>query len=67
MEKFKYLGMVFTSDGRRNKEIDTTSIGKANAVLRAIYRSVVKKWSFDNTEFLNWSSFLPSPTIINLG
>jgi len=30
VEKFKHLGMVFTSDGRQNKEIDTW-IGKANA------------------------------------
>jgi len=33
MEKFKYLGVVFTSDGRWSEEIDTR-IGKANAVLR---------------------------------
>jgi len=33
VEKFKYLGVVFTSDGRRSEEIDTR-IGKANAVLR---------------------------------
>jgi len=23
VEKFKYLGMIFTSDGKQNKEIDT--------------------------------------------
>jgi len=33
VETFKYLGVVFTSDGSRNKSIDTR-IGKANAVLR---------------------------------
>jgi len=34
--------MVFKSDGKRNKKIDTR-IGKANAVLRELYRSVVTK------------------------
>ena len=33
MKSFKYLGVVFTSDGSRNKGIDTR-ISKANAVLR---------------------------------
>ena len=53
--------MVFTSDGRRNKEIDTR-IGKANAVLRAIYRSVVTNGSFQtpqSRQFLNRSLFFP--------
>jgi len=34
VKTFKWLGMVFTSDGSQTKEIDTR-IGKANAVLRA--------------------------------
>jgi len=42
VETFKCLGVVFTRDRRRNKENDTR-IGKANAVLRAIYRYVVTK------------------------
>jgi len=42
VETFKYLGVVFTSDESRNKEIDTR-IGKANAVLREFYCSVVTK------------------------
>jgi len=42
VEKFKYLGVVSTSDGRRNKEIDTP-IGKANPVLCELYRFVVTK------------------------
>jgi len=40
VETFKYLGVVFTSDESRNKEIDTR-IGNANAVLRELYCSVV--------------------------
>ena len=53
--KFNYLGMVFTSDGRWSEEIDTR-IGKANAALRELYRSVVTKRELSNTEncqFLN--------------
>jgi len=42
VEPFKYLGVAFTSDGSRNKGIDTR-IGKANAVLRELYCSVVTK------------------------
>jgi len=42
VETFNYLGVVFTSDGSRNKEIDTR-FGKANAVLRELYYSVVTK------------------------
>jgi len=42
VETFKYLGAVFTSDGSRNKGIDTL-IGEANAVLLELYSSVVTK------------------------
>ena len=38
VEKFKYLGVAFTSD----KELDTR-IGKAGAVMRAFHYSVVVK------------------------
>ena len=40
-----YLGMVFTSDGRWNKDIDTR-IGNANTVMRELYRSVSQNVSF---------------------
>jgi len=39
-EKFNYLVVVFTSDGRWNKEIATRS-SEANAVLPELYRPVV--------------------------
>jgi len=42
VEAFKYLGVVFSSDESQNKGIDTL-IGKANAVLRVLYCSVVTK------------------------
>ena len=34
VEKFKYLGVAFTSDGRQDEELDTR-IGKASVILRA--------------------------------
>jgi len=42
VETFKYLGVVFTSDGSRNKEIDTRIV-EANAVLRELHCFVVTK------------------------
>ena len=42
VEKFKYLGVAFTGDGRQDKELDTR-IGKASAVMRALHYSVVMK------------------------
>ena len=40
VEKFKYLGVAFTSGGRQDEELDTR-IGKASAVMRALHYSVV--------------------------
>ena len=42
VEKFKYLEVAFTSDGRQDEELDT-QIDKASAVLRALHYSVVMK------------------------
>ena len=42
VEKFKNLGVAFTSDGRQDEELDTR-IGKASAVMRALHYSVVIK------------------------
>ena len=41
-QKFKCLGVSFTSDGRQNSELDIR-IGKASAVMRQLHRSVVLK------------------------
>jgi len=41
-------GVVFTSDGRQNKETDTW-IGQANAVLRELFCSMVTKRELSNT------------------
>ena len=42
VDKFKYLGINFTSDGKQDVELDTR-IGKASAILRELNRSVVLK------------------------
>ena len=42
MEEFKYLGVLFTSEGRMEREIDRR-IGAAFAVMRSMYRSVMVK------------------------
>ena len=42
VEKFKYLGVAFTSDGKQDEEIDNR-ISKAGAVMHALHRSVVLK------------------------
>jgi len=52
VEKFKYLEVRITSDGRWNKEIDTRN-GKANAILRELYRSVVTNHKVSNTAKLS--------------
>ena len=60
METFKYLGdgVVFTSDEGPNKGIDAR-IGKANAVLREIYCSVVTKQGLSISNNANFSVFKP--------
>jgi len=42
VEKFKYLGVVFTGNGRWNKQVNRR-ITEANSVLPEVYRSVVTK------------------------
>ena len=63
METFKYLRVVFTGEGSRKKEIDTR-IGKANAVLREVYCSVVTKRELSKTAKLSVfkSVFVPIRT-----
>ena len=42
VKEFKYLGVLFTSEGRMGREMDRR-IGAASAVMRTLYRSVVAK------------------------
>ena len=41
-EKFKYLGVTFSNDGRQDNKLDT-HIEKASAVMHQLYQSVVLK------------------------
>ena len=45
VEEFQYLVVVFTSDGRRNKEVNTR-FGEANVVLRELCFQVVRRREF---------------------
>ncbi|KAI3377130.1 hypothetical protein L3Q82_000319 [Scortum barcoo] len=38
VEEFKYLGVLFTSEGKMEREIDRR-IGAASAVMRSVYRT----------------------------
>ena len=63
------VGVVFTSDGRRNEEIDTP-IGKANAVVCELYHSFASKRMLSNNAKLSVfrSVFVPIlPVVMNLG
>ena len=42
MEKFKYLEVAFTGDGKQDEELDVRS-GKASAVMQALHYSVALK------------------------
>ncbi|KAK3533963.1 hypothetical protein QTP70_034997 [Hemibagrus guttatus] len=64
VEEFKYLGVLFTSEGRMDREIDRR-IGAAAAVMRSMYRSVVVKKELSRkaklwvmTERLRWLGHL---------
>ena len=61
----KYLGVVFTSDESRNKEINT-QIGETNAVLRELYYSVVAKRKLSKSEKLSVFKLVFVP-ILNCG
>ena len=55
VEKFKYLGVAFTSDGKQDEELDTR-IGKASAVMPAYHETrIVEKGKTLNFQ----SSFCP--------
>jgi len=40
VEKFRHLGVVFTSDGKQDVELDTR-MGKASAVMQTLQNSVL--------------------------
>ena len=44
-EKHKYLGVLFTNDGKQNSALDI-HIGKSSAVIRQLHRSIVLKQEY---------------------
>ncbi|KAK3526552.1 hypothetical protein QTP70_030692 [Hemibagrus guttatus] len=68
LEEFKYLGVLFTSEGRMDREIDR-QIGAAAAVMRSMYRSVVVKKALSQKAKLSiyQSMFLLSPMVMSSG
>ncbi|KAK3538621.1 hypothetical protein QTP86_008833 [Hemibagrus guttatus] len=62
VEKFKYLGVLFTSEGRMDREIDRR-IGAAAAVMRSMYRSVVVKKELSRKAKLSIYQSIYAPTL----
>ncbi|KAI3374665.1 hypothetical protein L3Q82_021237 [Scortum barcoo] len=70
VEEFKYLGVLFTSEGKMEREIDRR-IGAASAVMRSVYRTVVVKKELSrklrSSRFTGQSTLPPSPMVMNFG
>ncbi|KAK3516914.1 hypothetical protein QTP70_028206 [Hemibagrus guttatus] len=62
VEEFKYLGVLFTSEGRMAREIDRR-IGAAAAVMRSMYRSVVVKKELSRKAKLSIYQSIYVPTL----
>ena len=63
VERFKYLGFTFTSDGKTDTEIDSR-IGKSSSILRELYRTIIAKKELSNSAKLAVfrSVYVPSLT-----
>ncbi|KAI3361665.1 hypothetical protein L3Q82_002028 [Scortum barcoo] len=63
VEEFKYLGVLFTSEGKMEREMDKW-IGAASAVLRTLVCSVVVKRELSQKAKLSiyWSIYIPTLT-----
>ncbi|KAI3369679.1 hypothetical protein L3Q82_024522 [Scortum barcoo] len=63
VEEFKYLGVLFTSEGKMEREIDRR-IGAASAVMRSVYQIVVVKKELSRKAKLSiyWSIYAPTLT-----
>ncbi|KAK3506381.1 hypothetical protein QTP70_003644, partial [Hemibagrus guttatus] len=62
VEEFKYLGVLFMSEGRMDCEIDRR-IGAAAAVMRSVYRSVVVKKELSRKAKLSIYQSIYVPTL----
>ncbi|KAK3550483.1 hypothetical protein QTP86_030724 [Hemibagrus guttatus] len=61
VEEFKYLGVLFTSEGRMDREIDRRTA--AAAVMRSMYRSVVVKKELSRQAKLSIYQSIYVPTL----
>ncbi|TWW66924.1 hypothetical protein D4764_20G0009560 [Takifugu flavidus] len=62
VEEFKYLGVLFLSEGRMEQEIDRR-IGAASAVMRTLHHIVVKRELSQKAKLsIYWSIFVPTLT-----
>ena len=66
--EFKYLGVLFTSEGKREREIDRR-MGAASALTQALYRTVVVTRELSREAKLsNYRSiFIPTLMVVNSG
>ena len=62
VKEFKYLGVLFTSEGRTEKEI-SRRIGAAGAVLQSLYRTVVTKRELSQKAKLSVYRAIFAPTL----
>ncbi|XP_061625696.1 probable ATP-dependent RNA helicase DDX17 isoform X2 [Phyllopteryx taeniolatus] len=62
VEEFKYLGFLFTSERRMEREIDRR-IGSASAVMRTLYRSLVVKKELSRKVKLSIYRSISVPTL----
>ncbi|KAK3530739.1 hypothetical protein QTP70_000755 [Hemibagrus guttatus] len=62
VEEFKYLGVLFTSEGRIDREIDRR-IGAVAAVMRSMYQSVVVKKELSQKAKLSIYQSIYIPTL----
>ena len=63
VNKFKYLGVQFSSDEKQDSEIDRR-IGAASGILRSLYRTVVTKAELSKTTKLAIYKSVFRPTLI---
>ncbi|CAF4995061.1 unnamed protein product, partial [Rotaria sp. Silwood1] len=63
VNKFKYLGVQFSNDGKQDGEIDRR-IGAASGVLRSLYRTVVTKTELSKKTKLAIFKSVYRPTLI---
>ncbi|KAI3369961.1 hypothetical protein L3Q82_024762 [Scortum barcoo] len=62
VEEFKYLGVLFTSEGKMEHEIDRR-IGAASAVMRSVYRTIVVKMELSRKANLSIYRSVYAPTL----